>query len=97
MHRLGVAVLCVLNQEDHQEGDDRRTGIDDQLPDVGKMKGRSGQRPDDDDQNGAAKSPRASQDHGRTAREYPKRIANEAKNIALSFVLFKFFSLSSVH
>jgi len=35
--RLGVAVLRVLDQEGHQEGDDRRAGVDHQLPDIGEV------------------------------------------------------------
>jgi hypothetical protein len=41
MHRFGVAVLRVLNEEDHEEGDDSGAGIDDQLLGVGKVKHRS--------------------------------------------------------
>jgi len=32
---LGVAVLGVLNQKYHQESDDRRAGVDDELPGIG--------------------------------------------------------------
>src|SRR5262252_5232116 len=35
---LGVTVLCALNQEHHQERDDRRAGIDDELPGVAEVK-----------------------------------------------------------
>ena len=48
VQRLGVAVLGVLNQEHHQEGDDRRPGVDDQLPGVGPAEQRPGDRPDDE-------------------------------------------------
>ena len=43
MNRFGVAVLRVLDQEDHQESDDGGAGIDDELPGIGVMKkcGRS--------------------------------------------------------
>src|SRR5688572_12874584 len=34
LDRLGVAVLRVLDQEHHQEGDDRGGGVDDQLPGI---------------------------------------------------------------
>src|SRR4051794_10078231 len=34
LDRRSVAVLRVLDQEDHQEGDDGRAGVDDQLPGV---------------------------------------------------------------
>src|SRR5262249_24057368 len=46
---LAVAVLRVLNDEHHQEGDDRRTGVDDQLPTVGVIEQRAGQGPADYD------------------------------------------------
>ena len=35
-----VPVLGVLDQKDHQESDNRRTGVDDELPRVGIMKNR---------------------------------------------------------
>ena len=44
-----VTVLRVLNDEDHEGRDDGRTGVDDQLPGVGVVKDRAGERPDDDD------------------------------------------------
>ena len=31
---FSVSILCVLNQKDHQECDDRGAGVDDQLPGV---------------------------------------------------------------
>ncbi len=37
VHGFGVAVLGVLDQEHHQKCDDRRAGINDQLPRVGVM------------------------------------------------------------
>ena len=37
LNGLGVAVLCVLNQEDHQERHDRGSGVDDQLPRVAEL------------------------------------------------------------
>ena len=43
----GVAVLRVLHQEHHQEGDDGGAGVDDELPVLGEAEQRSGQRPDD--------------------------------------------------
>ena len=41
LHRRGVAVLGVLDQEDHQEGDDRGAGVDDQLPGVAEVEDRA--------------------------------------------------------
>ena len=37
-----VAILRILDQEDHEEGYDGRTGVDDQLPGVGIVKNRAG-------------------------------------------------------
>src|SRR5881397_4037976 len=48
MHCFSVAVLCVLNQKDHQKRNDRRGRVDDQLPRIGEMKHRTGQEPDKD-------------------------------------------------
>src|SRR5262249_54152847 len=50
MHGFAVPVLGVLDQEDHQEGDDCRARIDDQLPGVTEMEGGAGETPDQDDQ-----------------------------------------------
>src|SRR3954447_7672194 len=47
---LGVPVLSVLDQKYHQESDDRRSGINDELPGIRIMKGWAGNPPDDDDQ-----------------------------------------------
>jgi hypothetical protein len=38
LHCLRIAALRVLDQEDHQEGDYRRPGIDDRLPGIGHPK-----------------------------------------------------------
>ena len=45
LDRLGVAVLRVLDQEHHQERDDRRAGVDDQLPGVAEAEERPGDEP----------------------------------------------------
>ena len=48
MNCLGIAVLRVLDQEDHQERNDGRAGVDDELPRIGIMEGRTERGPDDD-------------------------------------------------
>jgi hypothetical protein len=48
VNRLGIAVLGILNQKHHQKSDNRRGGIDHELPGVGKMENRSGGGPDRD-------------------------------------------------
>ena len=45
MHGFGVAILCALDEEDHDEGDDGRAGVDDELPSVGEMEQRPGESP----------------------------------------------------
>jgi len=77
MHCFGVTILCVLNQKYHQECDNRRSSVDDQLPGVGKMKSRSRKKPDTNDKHSSSKCPGAAEHHGRTARE-----------VAFLFVLF---------
>ena len=52
-----VAVLRVLNEEDHQERDDGCAGVDHQLPGVRKVKNGTGDRPEYDYQGGAGKCP----------------------------------------
>lgn len=44
-----VSVLGILNEEDHEEGDDGRSGIDDELPGIAEMKHRTGDQPRKDD------------------------------------------------
>src|SRR6478609_1705332 len=44
-----VAVLGILDQEHHQEGDDRRSRIDDELPCIRILKQRTRDRPDQND------------------------------------------------
>ena len=58
---LGIAVLRVLNQKHHRERDDGRAGVDNVLPGIGEMKGRSGKRPDNDNQDGCCESPGAAE------------------------------------
>ena len=38
MNCPGVTILSVLDQEDHQECDHRRAGVDNQLPGIGVVK-----------------------------------------------------------
>ena len=52
LDRLGVAVLCVLDDEDHQEGDDRRTRVDDELPGIAEVEQRARREPHQDHGNG---------------------------------------------
>src|SRR5690606_31259391 len=45
LHRLAVAILAVLQDEDHEEGNDRRRGIDNELPGLREAKERPGDGP----------------------------------------------------
>src|SRR5262245_15844264 len=56
LHRHAVAVLGVLDDEHHQEGDDRRAGVDDELPGIGKAEERSARGPQYDDEAGSRES-----------------------------------------
>ena len=42
MSRFSIAILCILNEKDHQESNNGRAGIDNELPGVRKMKHRAG-------------------------------------------------------
>ena len=55
LQRHGVAVLGMLKEKDHQEGDDRGRGIDDELPSIAVPEQGSGHGPDDDHKDGDQK------------------------------------------
>ena len=46
---FALSVLCILNQEYHQKGDDRSSSVDHQLPRVGVMEERSSRGPNDNE------------------------------------------------
>lgn len=54
-----VTVLGVLYQKDHQKSDDRRAGIDHQLPCIAELKQRSGNQPDNNQRHRKRKNSRA--------------------------------------
>src|SRR5262250_2365233 len=86
MNCFGVAILCVLNQKHHEERHDCRGGVDDQLPGGREMKSRSGDEPDENYKNGAAKRPSAAKQYRRALRETPERVTDKANKIALLLV-----------
>src|ERR1051325_350545 len=45
LDRLGVAVLRVLDEEHHEEGDDRGRSVDHELPGIAEAEERPGKRP----------------------------------------------------
>ena len=72
VHGFGVAILRVLDQEHHQKGDDRRAGVDDQLPLVGVAEDGTRYGPDRHDGDTTDEGPwRAYQFRG-TVRELPE-------------------------
>lgn len=49
LDRGAVSVLRVLDEEDHEERNDRRRRVDDELPGRAEMEDRSGDKPADDE------------------------------------------------
>src|SRR5579862_7206345 len=76
MERCGVPVLCVLDQEDHQKRDDRRSGVDDELPGVREAEVGPEARPDDDHPYRNDERPRRAEAVGGPAREIVEEIAH---------------------
>ena len=57
MDRTGIAVLRVLNKENHKERDNRRARIDDQLPCIRVVEVRARHEPEHDDEERRQESP----------------------------------------
>ena len=85
---FGVTILRVLNHEHHQERDNGRCSVDDQLPRIGEVKCGASDKPNKDDEQSAGECPGAAHHDGRTTREDTERVTDDAKQIAFSFVLF---------
>src|SRR5262245_15080120 len=58
VHRLAVPVLRVLDEEDHEKGDDRRPRVDGQLPAIAEVEERPRHSPDGDQNKGEPESGR---------------------------------------
>jgi len=97
MNCLSVSILGVLNQKYHQEGDNGRSGVYDQLPRVGIVKNGASNEPDDNDQQSCSKCPGAAEHAGGTPGEDTECVTDDAKEITLLLVLFWFCRLSFVH
>lgn len=93
MNCFGVAVLRVLNQEHHQERDNGRSSVDDQLPRIGEMKCGASYEPNKDDQHSSSKCPGAAEYDGGTTRENSERVTDDAKEITFLLVFLRFFGL----
>ena len=52
VQRIGIAVLGVLDEEDHEEGNDGGRGIDHQLPGIVEVEERPADRPCQDQSEG---------------------------------------------
>ncbi len=97
MHRFGVAVLSVLDQEHHQKSDDGRGGVDDELPGIGKMKSRAGEQPNQNYQDGPGEGPRTAEQDSGVARKDAKGVPYYAEDVSLLLVFLQFFRLGMVH
>ena len=75
LDRQDVAVLRVLDQENHQERDDRGRRVDHELPCVAVMKERAGRRPHDHKGDGHHKGGGSTGHRGKVAREFRKPLA----------------------
>src|SRR5688500_10226488 len=78
VHGLGVAVLRVLDQEHHQERDDRGARIDHELPRVAETKQRTGDGPRGDSQQRERKAQRSPGETRRRLRKAGERIGLHA-------------------
>lgn len=64
-----IAILRVLNQEDDEERDDGGGGIHDELPGVGEVEVRTGESPEEDDEEGGGERPFGANDQRGAAGE----------------------------
>jgi hypothetical protein len=69
LNRRAIAILGVLNNEDHQERDDRRPSVDNELPTIGIVEYRAGDCPGDDDEYCEQKSNRPPRLKGGSSRD----------------------------
>jgi hypothetical protein len=60
LDRGRVAVLGILDEKDHQEGNNSRACVDDELPGIGKLKQRPADRPGKDGSQGKGEDPGSS-------------------------------------
>jgi hypothetical protein len=81
-----------LDEEDHQESDDRGARVDDQLPGIGIMKDVAAQSPNTDDRNGAHERPGSSEDGGGFSSGDAEGVLDKAEDTLL-LRLFRRFPL----
>src|SRR5919109_5353541 len=70
LDRGAIPVLGVLEEEHHQEGHNRRPGVDHQLPGIAEAERWAGERPAQDDQHG--------EDEGQRMAHRPGRLLGKA-------------------
>ena len=75
MDRSRLAILSILDQKDHQESNNRRTGVDNELPVFRVTAKWSHNGPDDDGRRCEQESPATSSKLGRPAREATEKVA----------------------
>src|SRR5262245_42510519 len=88
----GVAVLRVLDQEHHEERDDRRAGVDDELPGVREMKDGARYRPHEDDQHRQREGPRRADAGRRPVRELAKEMVGAVHVASVSIATIPWWS-----
>ena len=64
LDRRAVAILRVLDDEDHEERHDRRGGVDDELPRVAEPEHGPADHPEEDDENGSGERDRVTRKTG---------------------------------
>ena len=75
-HNFGLSVLRILDEEYHQESDDRRPGVDKELPGVRKFEIRALEAPCDDGEHRNQKGPGRSHGVGHALGPLTKQIAH---------------------
>jgi len=78
MKCASITVLRVLHQKDHQEGNDGRPGVDDQLPSIGIAEDRSGHDPEKHNSAGGGEGRRRTQEARGLPGDVGKRIGRFA-------------------
>jgi hypothetical protein len=86
MNRLRIAVLGGLDKEDHQERDNSRSSIDDQLPGVTEVKRGTANGPYDDAQKRQAEADGTTYEGRTTGGEVAEGILLHTINLGLSFM-----------
>src|SRR2546423_3004115 len=76
VYGLRVAVLRVLDEEDHQERDYRRARVYDELPRIRVAERGAGHGPDDDDQHREDESPGRADNVGSGGREFSEELVH---------------------